>query len=402
MNTKSIYIISASYPFGKGEEFVRKELKELSKYFKKIYLFPLSAEGESRWMPANVELNLSLANTSRIIEKKEFFLNFLLIIRIFSLEFFNSKKRIFLLKNFRELANSILQTKILSRVFYKQVSDKENSFFYSIWMEDGALMLSILKDEKKINKFVFRMHGYDLFDERREGNYMPFRYYNFMNANKIFVLSKAGYNYLQSKTKFTTKLIINYSGIYDNGDNPFDPKEKFTIVSCSNVLKMKRLDKIIKTLSLLNFPVNWIHIGDGCMLNEIKKMSLQLPEHINFDIKGYLPNEEILNFYKSVSINLFIHLSDSEGLGMAIVEAQSFGIPALAVNVGGVSEVVNKKTGVLVDITTDEGIIADEILKIKNSNINTSEFRKDIKLFWRETFDARSNYKIFYDLIVRS
>jgi glycosyltransferase involved in cell wall biosynthesis len=395
MIPQTLYIISASYPYGNGEEFMSKEIKELSNYFSKIYLFPLKAIGDKRSLPDNVILNISLASERKNINKKEFFFNSFLLLKILGVEFFKSDKKRFVISNLRELANSILQAKLLSKVFVEQIHDM-NSCFYSVWMDDGALMLSILKRENKIKKFVFRLHGYDLFDERRIGGYMPFRYFNFMNAHRIFVLSKAGYDYLIKKNIFREKLLINYSGVYDNGTNPFNPTAIFTIVSCSNVINIKRLDKIIEVLSLIDFPVHWVHFGDGELLDNIKQKAVLLPAQITCSFKGHVRNDELLMFYRSVSVNLFIHLSDTEGLGMAIVEAQSFGIPALAVNVGGVSEVVNEETGILVSLTTSIYDIAESVKIFKMSNKNAVQYRLSVRENWKKVFDAHTNYAYFY------
>jgi len=399
-NNAVLYIISASYPFGKGEEFLSKELKELSRYFKKIYLFPLNTDGEQRWIPDNVELVTSLSEVSRSVSILNYIKNLCFIIQVISIEFFNSKIKKAVIAQIRDLVNNLLQVKALSEVFSDKIAPSENNYFYSVWMDDGALLLTILKQKGIIRKFVIRLHGYDLFDERRKGGYMPFQFYIFKYCQKIFVLSKAGYNYILKKNIFSSKLIQNYSGIYDNGINPFDEKAIFTIVSCSNIIKIKRIDKIINSIKLLNFKINWYHFGDGDQMDFIKLKASELPENISCTFTGSVTNAYILDFYRTVSVNLFIHLSDTEGLGMAIVEAQSFGIPALAVDVGGVSEVVNSKTGVLINANDSVQVVAEKIIEIKTGKVNTIEFRKGVKEFWQEKFSAEKNYKYFYDNII--
>ncbi|HET6244687.1 MAG: glycosyltransferase [Bacteroidetes bacterium] len=402
MTNSALYIVSASYPFGKGEEFVQKELVELSKYFDKIYLFPLTCLGKQRWLPDNVELNLSLANTSRLIEKKQFLLDFFLLAKILLLELMNSGKKSFILSNIRELFNSILQTHNLAKVFSTQIKEKKNIYFYSTWMNDGALMLAILKEKGLIPHFVFRLHGYDLFDDRRKGNYMPFRYFNFKNASKIFILSKAGLEYIMAKNIFPQKLILSYFGTYDHGINAYNKNEIFTIVSCSNVIRLKRIDKIIQTLSHVDFPLHWIHFGDGELMHEIKNLALTLPSHVAFEFKGHTSNEEVLEFYQKNSVNLFMHLSDTEGFGVAIVEAQSFGIPALAVKTGGVPEIVNETTGILILLDKKPEQIADLVYEFKTSAMNSKEYQKLVKQHWQLNFEAVKNYGYFYEKIVEN
>jgi glycosyltransferase involved in cell wall biosynthesis len=401
VKSRTLYIISATYPFGKGEEFVKKELAELSKRFSEIYLFPLRGEGEKRWLPENVKLNISLTNVSRGVSFLDFLKYSFLLLNIFFVEFLRSDKRWYFLTHLRTHANSIIQSSNLAAVFLKATGPlKDDDLFYSVWMDDGALVLSILHWRKRLKRFVFRLHGYDLFDERRPGSYMPFRCFNFKHAHKIFILSQAGYDYLFEKKLYRNKLLVNYSGLYEQGDNPFDPFSKFTIVSCSNVIAIKRIDKIIDSLRLLEFPLKWIHFGDGEKMSEIRNMASLLPGNVEWELKGHIRNDELIAFYRTNPVNLFLHLSDTEGLGMAIVEAQSFGIPAIATNVGGVSEVVNDLTGILVSPAEKPEKIAAEINKFKSGVHNTIGFRSQVKKAWKGKFSAEKNYQYFYEKLI--
>ena len=402
MPKKNLYIISEAYPFpqGFGEQFFEKEILELSKYFDKIYLFPLNVKGKQRHLPDNVEVNLALANASRAISKDYLLRNVFHALNVIMQEFLHSDKKKFILKNLRELINSFAQSKYLSGVFYKQIKPAEENYFYSFWMNDGALLLSILKQQSKISRFLFRVNGFDLFDDRRKGGYMPFRYFNFKQTSNIVVLSQVGLDYLKKKDIFPEKLFLNYYGIYDNGSNPFDPSAVFTIVSCSSIIRLKRIDKIANALKFVSFPVKWIHFGDGELMNEIKRIAADLPSNIEYIFKGNVSNESVIDTYSKQSVNLFIHTSDTEGLGLAIIEAQSFGIPALAVGVGGVLNVVNDETGELITLENSPMEIAERITEFKNSSKNTFQYREKVKNCWSNKFFAKKNYKLLFDKIV--
>ncbi|MCX6296974.1 MAG: glycosyltransferase [Bacteroidetes bacterium] len=400
MKKKHIHIISENYPFGKGEQFFEKEIFELSKYFDRIYLFPLASEGEMRAIPINVEVKLSLANANRKIATKTRLKNIFLLLTVFYFEFFYQAKKKIALKKIRSSVSSFLQAKILSEVFMENVNSSYDNYFYSFWMNDGALMFSILKYQNKISNFLFRVNGYDLFDERFEGGYIPFRYFNFRNAKKIVILSEEGLNYLKRKNIFPEKLVLNYYGIYDNGMNPFDPSALFTIVSCSNMIPLKRVDKIIRTLMLISFPVNWIHFGDGELMEQMKELAKDLPQNIKYSFKGSVNNDIVIDTYKNKSVNMFIHLSNTEGLGLAIIEAQSFGIPAIATAVGGVVNVVNEETGILVALDTPLHKIASKINEFMKGEFNSPAHRLIIKQNWKCNFDAVTNYEKLAKIII--
>lgn len=401
---KVLFVISACYPYGKGEEFVLKELKELSTRFHKIVVFPLNISGQLRWTPDNVETNLVLAEYKRSVSFKNYLTALFTILRVLGLEMMRSGHFWYMLKKCRKLTHELVLANEMSRLMYNECEKykQTNKFYYSVWMDEGALIMALLKSKSKLSRFVFRLHGYDLFDERREGGYMPFRVFNFRHASKVFVLSQAGYNYIKQKNIYPYKLLVNYSGLYSHGANPFDPTSTFTLVSCSNIIPIKRVRLIAQALTHVNVPVRWVHFGEGSLLGELQAIVATLPDHISCELKGHVKNEELIAFYKATPVHLFIHVSETEGLGMAIVEAQSFGIPALACNVGGVSEVVNEKTGILVDPAISPLLLAQQIIQFKSSEMNTQTFRNSVQARFNEKFNAEINYAGFCNEIINA
>ena len=91
-----------------------------------------------------------------------------------------------------------------------------------------------------------------------------------------------------------------------------------------------------------------------------------------------MSNQQIIDFYAKTPLDLFINVSESEGIPVSIMEAMSFGIPAIATNVGGTNEIVNQKNGYLIDSeSTSEEIsnyINNFLYIIKNVNINYKKY----------------------------
>lgn len=117
--------------------------------------------------------------------------------------------------------------------------------------------------------------------------------------------------------------------------------------------------------------------------------------NVSYKFVGFLPNIEVYEFYKINKIDVFINVSDSEGIPVSIMEAMSFGIPVIATNVGGVSEIVDDETGILLekDFTIGDAIEAlNRILEFKSE-----EERIRIKRKLYEKFDAEKNYKEFIE-----
>ena len=143
---------------------------------------------------------------------------------------------------------------------------------------------------------------------------------------------------------------------------------------------------IIDTLKRINIDVEWLHFGSGPQFDEISKQAHTLPGNIRFKLLGYKPMKDIVEYYKNNAVNLFINLSDSEGLPFAILDAMSFGIPILARNVGCIADALNEHTGILLPDRVLPEQIANEIINFKNSYKNTPDFRKKVRKYWESYF----------------
>ena len=106
-----------------------------------------------------------------------------------------------------------------------------------------------------------------------------------------------------------------------------------------------------------------------------------------------MSNEEIFEFYQKEHVNLFVSLSAVEGVPVSIMEAISFGIPVLSTDVGGCKEIVTEKTGILIPLETEMQEIAKLITEFRDSPKNTLKFRKGVRQFWEQHFDAEKNYE---------
>lgn len=60
-------------------------------------------------------------------------------------------------------------------------------------------------------------------------------------------------------------------------EKKYNKEDELRIVSCSNVVPVKRLDLIVETLQhILDINIKWTHFGDGIMMNQIKEMSREI------------------------------------------------------------------------------------------------------------------------------
>ena len=149
----------------------------------------------------------------------------------------------------------------------------------------------------------------------------------------------------------------------------------------------------MEALFLLKSKISWTHFGGGPLLDELKASAKSAPQNISIDFTGQVAKEEVLRFYSENPVDLFVNVSESEGIPVSIMEAMSFGIPVLATNVGGVSEVVGEGSGILVDAETTPGIIAGKILSVVNMDENLRLSMRRNACHWQSLhFDADKNY----------
>jgi glycosyltransferase involved in cell wall biosynthesis len=93
----------------------------------------------------------------------------------------------------------------------------------------------------------------------------------------------------------------------------------------------------------------------------LKEQSKSLPENVEVVFEGSVHPSAVLNILVSRAFDLFVNVSETEGVPVSIMEALSAGIPVLATAVGGTPEIVDDTVGRLIDVNTDEKRLAKHI-----------------------------------------
>lgn len=284
-----------------------------------------------------------------------------------------------------------------------KICDCDEKIVYSYWMHQHAYIA--VKLARYINaKCITRCHGYDFYEYRSGCNYIPFRDYIFKYVDKIFPISQNGVRYLTENygKRVAGKVQLSYLGTFDHGINCRKTDSYMRIVSCSNIIPLKRLDMLIHSLSKIDFEIEWIHFGDGESMSEIKLLAeKKLRKNISWFFYGKTNNNDIMTFYQNNFVDLFINVSSFEGLPVSIMEAMSFGIPVIATDVGGTSEIVSdEENGFLLEANFDFDDLADRIRRFSNlDNAAINVLRQNARKTWEKKFNAVKNYRLFYDII---
>lgn len=290
--------------------------------------------------------------------------------------------------------------KIIKALNLKKKSKIKNAVLYSYRFEYQPYVMCLLKKYFENPKMVSRAHRYDLYEERNSDSYIPLRRYLLDTLDRVYLISDDGKNYLADKyPQYKEKLYVSRLGTLDRGmQKRDDTKNVFRIVSCSNAVPVKRVDLIIDALSMISdLSIEWIHFGGGELLEQVRKQAKdKLKGNISFCFKGKQDNKVVLDYYASEYIDMFINLSESEGIPVSIMEAMSFGIPCIATDVGGTKEIVKESNGYLLS----NGYKIEEVTNIIKQfaampTNQIDEYRKNARNFWNEHYNADKNYRKF-------
>ncbi len=397
---RNIYLFTNSFPYGKGESFLANELKNLVDEFQRVIIIPLQSDKGIREIPKNIEVLKPLYS----FDTKKCRLRFIYT------GIFNFSPFSFALKELRmnkpytnylkfwEFMTFLLRFR--SALHHLHISPGSQDVLYFYWGNTSVILAPILKSKFHCSIAV-RFHGSDLYEEAKVG-YIPFRQYVFPAIDQFITVSEFGRRYLLSRYPEwlnEKKVVVSRLGVFDRGINnkQSDGLGIFHLVSCSNLIELKRIDLIIKALQLIDFKIKWTHFGDGPLKTILENQSNVLRPNVEVNWKGHRSNEELIRFYQVTHVDLFLNVSASEGIPVSIMEAMSFGIPAMATNVGGVSELVDEFNGVLLPADLDEKMLANAIISFAVSNCNKK--RESAREFWNQHFNADTNYKRLVQII---
>ena len=396
LNTKNnIYLFCQYFPYLGGEQFLFNEVEYYPKDAKSFVFTEHKNEGEKIILPDNFEViheNFSNKTTVRLILKS----HWSLIIEIFLYEIFTSPHRWKYIKNFKTHLFLLIGYLQKAEILLKHIpKSSPNLTLYSYWFDEWATILNLVKKISK-NKVtvICRTHAYDFDEAQVNSGYHIFRSFDLKEIDKVFSISEFGKKYIESKYK--NKFIhVDKLGVKNRGINPIKVDAEVTIVSCSALIPLKRVDLIIKLLKKIRTKVIWVHFGNGSLEQSILEEAKTLPKNITFDYKGFVKNEVIMEFYKTNTVDLFINTSELEGIPVSMMEAISFGIPIIGCNICGVPEIVNIKTGLLLEKNFDIVETANNIEEFISSKSRSMVFREGVKFFWEQNYNADEIYPQF-------
>ena len=401
---KKMILVTDNYPFElKESNFIYEELKALSHFFE----ITIISRSNCNKIVADIPGDIKIVRCSSKIKLLDLlkYGGKVLIDPFFWRELVISKSKKKLCKSIKAIYASMINVEKLAKFIKKNFScECEKVILYSFWYNYSVVSLLKLKESPNI-KVITRAHGYDLYDERAPLGYQMFHEQTLKEVDKVIFVCKFAMEYFIKKypvykDKFTFSYLGSKKEMEIRNDKNLQNEGYKLVVSCSNLIPLKRVDKIIDALGLINqINIIWVHFGDGILKRDLElyaQNELKGKPNIFYHFAGYVNNSTIKEFYSNNYVNCFVNVSETEGLPVTIMEAMSFGIPIIGTDVGGVSEEIDETNGILLTSNSKSKDIANAIQYICNLSFEEEKKIRESNLNkWKERFDAEKNSRIF-------
>lgn len=388
---KRIVIVTSRFPYFYTEAFLESELPYLRNAFDTITFLPLY-KGQKResCLDAVVMDDYNILYDSKIIMCLK-----VLFSRSLYSDLWLHKSKLFTKKRFLNTFKQQVHYRVLKSVVLhnKQIFD-ENTIVYSYWFNAPVYAFLRIKEDLNLKyKVVCRAHRFDVY-----GDEMPNRTYCLRNIDKVFPISQDAINVLSKKYGYKEKYELSRLGVKDNGTIASTSQVgNFHILSVSQVHPRKRIREIYNAVQTLakeriDTKFTWTHFGNGPQDKELQEWANSVNgNNLVIEIKGRVPNTKIMSYIGENPVDVFINLSSSEGVPVSVMEAQSFGLPVIATNVGGTAEVMNGNNGILLSASPSNEEVVNALKTIMDSSYN----RKEIKAMWNKISNGAINFPKF-------
>ena len=404
---KNCFVILCEYPYITAEAFFESEIGYLSKAFDNVYLFPINASSEDKQTRNIPFSNVHVYPLGCIFSKMRY------PVYITKGIFTKNRDLKISVKGLKRKAVSLYAKGRSKYVFNKirDIIERENidtqgGVFYSYWFTDQAIAAWMLKDYfSNSDKAVCRAHRYDIYAEMNSVGYLPYQDVNLKMLDGVYPCSDDGSRYISEKhSGYDSKIHTARLGTVDHGIREYGTTDKI-FVTCCGLRALKRISLFAKSFVKLASKYGhcrWVCIGDGDELELIKQIVSEGGVDDQVTLMGRLSNTQVIKYYEDNDVSYFVNVSTTEGVPVSIMEAMSFGIPAIATDVGGTGEIVSDENGRLISPELDEDIL----LGILESEINIGDEqylakRKAARAEWESRSSAENNYTKWCEELIK-
>ena len=208
-----------------------------------------------------------------------------------------------------------------------------------------------------------------------------FSFFSIVFANKVVLLTESYRSELEKVFKrfnFKKKYHVVPNGVdiqkfplINFNSNHRHERENFILGMAARFTDIKRQDLLLKAIQRINnshsseINLKLSLAGNGPELNRIKSLAKKLEITPMISFEGLIEEWELPDWYKN--LDLYIHATEGETLSISILQAMSVGLPILASDVHGVSNLLYQDEKFGHCVPNNEIAFAKEILCIHSN-----------------------------------
>lgn len=410
---KVLIILTYCYPYNPPREvFLHSEIPHLASRFDKIIIIPtarLALQSPKYDMPVENVTTVNVKRRSAFFETLAGFFVRGLFYPPFWKDFISV---LFMRKDRKRNVRTVFQHYLKNGYLLSKISKEliagerlridDDCLVYSYWFNGNAILGAMLAGRLHIQgvnvHVITRAHGLD-------DLYVPYRPGIALINKKIdaiFPISQIGLRHLAATGIKAKTMEVSRLGVTQHEAKLLEKDNApIRIMSCSMLTKNKRINLIVEALSQIdNLEIEWTHFGDGEeMTNLIMQCQSSLTKNIKWKLVGNVDNNEIIDYLLKKQPRCIINTSTIEGIPVSIMEAFSCAVPAIAPNIGALSEIViNNENGILLPNDFDVKTLSETIASIvKLDNKAMAKLRVNALKTWQERYNSDTNYEAFAD-----
>ncbi|MHA2611673.1 MAG: N-acetyl-alpha-D-glucosaminyl L-malate synthase BshA [bacterium JZ-2024 1] len=243
----------------------------------------------------------------------------------------------------------------------------------------GLIAYNASQISRKKPPVLTTLHGTDITFLAEQAEYYPVVGFSLKNSSRVSAVS----HYLIERTQrlfpdIPITCIPNFIDpeyFHKTAPHPVlaELKEKgfFILIHISNLRRVKRVPETVEIFAQIRqkIPSYLFILGEGPEEFEVRRKAKELGitefvrcEGIQNNIPEYLSGSDLM-----------LLLSSDEGFGLVALEAMACGVPVVATKVGGLPELIDSGSGILVDHIQDAVEAAREILTSPERHKKMSE-----------------------------
>jgi glycosyltransferase involved in cell wall biosynthesis len=161
-------------------------------------------------------------------------------------------------------------------------------------------------------------------------------------------------------------------------DTAYDQEKREYFLIVSRLTRSKKTEAVVEAFNKLSLPL--VIAGTGPEEKRLKKIA---GDHIRFT--GFVSDEALVRLYQGARALIF---PSEEDFGMVAVEALSFGVPVIALEYGGIKEIVrSEETGEFFHSNAPE-IIAEGVRRFltHEGQYSTEQMKASVSCFSTKNF----------------